>query len=236
MAKIVNLKVNKAISKHPAYTDVEYIQGLLDNRKIQFELYRHWREYFINHGSTEFFRLEENQELIIHNAFTVLWEKVRSKSIYVKNGILMGNDDKPFQGKLTTYLMSVAKYNNLELVRDVKKMTYLEDMKPRNTKADCDDDINITNVIPSEPIEESPFLIPSEELVMREILSEYIANMSELCNQILTLFYYKEMKLDSIMKVLPSFTSKDALKTAKNKCMNRLKVAANQKYKNYLNS
>ena len=233
MAKIIHLKTDNS---HPAYSDVEYIEGFLNNRKIQNALYRHWREYFINHGSSEFFHLEENQDMIIHNAFTVLWEKVRCNSIYVKDGVLMGKDGKPFEGKLTTYLMSVAKYNNLELVRDVKKMIYYEDLKPQNKKADCDDDMNIINAIPSEPIEESPFLVPSDELVMREMLSELIANMSEVCSQILTMFYYKEMKLDNIMEVLPSFSSKDALKTAKNKCMSKLKLAANKKYNDYLNS
>lgn len=236
MAKNIQFNAKNSRRKYHVYTDVEYVQGLLDDRNIQNNLYRHWREYFINHGRAEFFHIEECQDLIIHNAFTVLWEKVWTKKIYVKNGVLMGNDDKPFVGKLTTYLMSVAKYNNLELVRDIKKMTYLEDLKPRKSKADGEDDIDITNVIPSDVIDESPFLIPSEELVMRDILSEFIANMSGICNQILTMFYYKEMKLDSIMEELPSFTSKDALKTAKNKCMNKLKVEANKKYNDYLNS
>lgn len=219
------------------YSDVEYVEGLLDDQQIQYALYRHWEQYFNDHASAEFFHLEEHRRDIIHNAFEVLWMKVRAKKIYVEEGVLMGKDGKPFKGTLTTYMMSVARINNLEIWRGDTKLLHFEDMKPHSYKVDCDDDdIDVMNVISSEPIEDSPFLIPSEELVMREIVAEYISNMSERCNQILTMFYYREMKLDSIMAQLPTFSSKNALKTAKNKCLATLKEAASRKYKDYLNS
>lgn len=219
------------------YTDVEFVQGLLHDRKIQYALYRHWEQYFDDHSGAMFFHLEENRLRIIHEAYEVLWEKVRNGKIYVEDDVIIGSDGKPFASTLTTYMMRVAINKNKELVRDVKKMAHAEDLKPRSFKVDCDDDnISIMNVVSSEPIEESPFLIPSEEQVMRDIVAEFIANMSERCSQILTMFYYQEMKLDRIMEQLPTFKSKDALKTAKNKCMDRLKTVANKRYRDYLNS
>lgn len=218
------------------YSDVEYVQGLLDNPQVQYALYRHWESYFNDHAGNEFFHLDQYRRDIVHNAYEVLWEKVRAGKIRVENGILTGNDGKPFKGTLTTYLMSVARINNLELWRGDTKTLSLEDLKPKG-KVDCDDDgINVESVLPSEPIEESPFLTPSADLAMREIVAGLIANMSERCSQILTMFYYREMKLDSILVELTSFKSKDALKTAKNKCMDRLKIAACKQYKEYLNS
>ncbi|MGN1262611.1 MAG: hypothetical protein ACI4TW_01120, partial [Prevotella sp.] len=101
----------------PAYTDVEYVEGLLDNRKIQEALYKHWERYFETHGSGEFFHLNENKRNIVHNSFKVLWNKVRTGMIYVEDGILKGKDGQPFSGSLTTYMMGVAKLYNKELVK-----------------------------------------------------------------------------------------------------------------------
>ena len=76
---------------------------------------------------------------------------------------------------------------------------------------------------------------PSTEQVMREIVAETIMQASERCMQILQMFYYKEMSLDAIMSALGTFSSKDALKTAKNKCLERIKTSARQAYCQYLN-
>lgn len=220
-----------------AYSDVEFVEGLLYDRKIQFALYRHWESYFNSHCGAEFYMVKDLKKEIIHNAYTVLWNKVRCKRIYVEEGVLKGAGGEPFKSSLTTYLMSVAKRNNLELVRDIKKMPNIDDLgSHRQNNGDGDEGGGLLNKVPSEPIEPNPFTDPSAESAMRDIVAEIVSNMSERCKQILTMFYYKEMKLDRIMEELPSFTSKDALKSKKNKCMNRLKEAANARYKEYLNN
>lgn len=233
MNRIVKSIRNSNVRKKTVYSDIEFIQGLLVDPKIQNELYKHWRSYFISHCKSEFFQLEDNLDLIIHNAFVVLWEKVRLKKIYVKDGVLIGKDDKPFEGNLTTYLMSIARNNNKELLRDVRKITFIDDLKQHNSNNNRKEEISN---IPCNLVEKSPFINLSDNNVMREILSETIGNMPKQCHQILTMFYYKEMNLDSIMVELKSYSSKNALKTAKNKCMQKLKIEANKKYNNYLNS
>lgn len=55
--------------------------------------------------------------------------------------------------------------------------------------------------------------------LMREIVSEAISEMSPRCSQVPTLFYYEEMRLDCILGAMPPFSSKDALKTHKKKCV-----------------
>ena len=43
------------------------------------------------------------------------------------------------------------------------------------------------------------------------------------------------MSLDEIKKALPTYNSKDALKSSKNKCLKNLQKTANDIYYNYLN-
>lgn len=236
MVKIIGIDTRDLRIRRRVYSDVEFVQGLLDDRQIQFDLYRQWTEYFNSHAGGRFIRLEEHRKEIIHNAYIVLWKKVKYGKIAVKDGVIIGSDGLPFKGTLTTYLWSVAIKNNLELWRGDTKMLLMDDIKPKY-KVDCDDEnVTLTCVASSEPTAESPFSKSSEKLVMREIMADIITNMSERCCQILTLFYYQGLKLDGIMVKLPTFKSKDALKTAKNKCVGRLKIAANARYKEYMNS
>ena len=65
--------------------------------------------------------------------------------------------------------------------------------------------------------------------VMRSILAECVSKMSKRCCQILTQFYYNNMNLDEIISATPSFHSKNALKTSKNKCLNTAKECKNKK-------
>lgn len=219
----------------PAYTDVEFIQGLLTDKKLQRALYNHWKVYFNDHADAEFFQLEENRNHIIQNAFTVLWTKVNLGLIYVKDGVIIGNNGLPFSSSLTTYLMSVAKNNNKEIVRSSTKLKMIDDIAPRKQKDD-NGTTDLSSRLPSEPIDDSMSDYKANQDAMAEIVADIVANLSERCSQILTLFYYKEKKLDDIMEELSSFNSKDALKTAKNKCLNKLKAVATQRYNDYLNA
>jgi DNA-directed RNA polymerase specialized sigma subunit len=71
---------------------------------------------------------------------------------------------------------------------------------------------------------------------MLTIIADCISRMSERCNQIISMFYYEEKNLDDILEALPSFKSKDALKTAKHKCMENLRKTAQGIYHRYLNA
>lgn len=237
MAKTIDIDYNDFEVPRRIYSDVEYVQRLLSNRQIQYALYVHWEHYFNTHAGSEFFHLEEHRLEIIHNAYEVLWMKVKTGKIYVEDGVLKGKDGKPFKATLTSYMMSVARINNLEIWRGDRKTLHIEDLGLWTYyKVDCDDDNDVTKAIASEPVEDSPFLVPSEKMVMMDIVAEYIANMSKRCSQILTMFYYDGMKLDSILERLPTITSKKTLKSKKARCMASLKMAARKRYEEYLNS
>ena len=54
--------------------------------------------------------------------------------------------------------------------------------------------------------------------------------MAKRCNMILTLFYYEEKDYDEMLVLMPTFKSKDALKTAKYKCLKRLRDSVTGTY------
>ena len=69
-----------------------------------------------------------------------------------------------------------------------------------------------------------------------EIIADCISKMSKRCNQILTMFYCEEKTLDVILEEIPSFESKNALKTTKYKCMETLRKFSNEIYKRFIQS
>ena len=86
------------------------------------------------------------------------------------------------------------------------------------------------------PNEYIDMLYDSGENMMLEIIADIISHMSQRCSQILSKFYYKEKKLDIILKEMPTIESYDALKTKKNKCLKALRESAREIYHRKLNS
>lgn len=201
------------------YSDVALVEGTYKkDRKIQQALHRHCKRYFDDNYKGVFFATEENKQDIFQEAFITLWQNIEKKKIYVEDGELRGKDGKPFTGKLTSYFMSIAKLKYLEWVR-------------KNTSPTCTDkDLTMLGSICKELLFEDG---ADEDEVKFSILEECISHMSERCSQILTLFYYEMKSLDRIMEEVPSFTSKDALKTTKYKCMQTLQDSANSIYDRY---
>ena len=72
-----------------------------------------------------------------------------------------------------------------------------------------------------------------EELKNR-IVDQCIQQVSPNCIEILTMFYYKDMSLDEILEQRKDKnSSKNGLKTAKNKCMNTLRGLITTEFKKY---
>lgn len=212
------------------FTDADFVARLLDDRRVQAALYRKWKRYFDDNYRSVFFGVdEERRRLIVHESFVVLWEKVRCRKIYAEGGTLKGSGGKPFAGTLATYLMGVAKLKNKELVREAGAVTLYDDLLPAGGGCRPLDEA-AAGLSP-----DSPFADSADDSLMREIVSEAISEMSPRCSQVLTLFYYEEMRLDSILEAMPSFSSKDALKTHKKKCMDKLKAAAIERYRRRAN-
>ncbi len=164
-----------------------------------------------------FFTDDDKKNDIFEDAFIIVWQKIERGDIYVQNGQVIAQGGKLMTCNLNTFMMSVA-WNKFREYTRKHKETLFEDMFE-----------NAGNVLGiSTPWGDSGDEIEGMKL---DIIATCIAKMPKRCCQILTMFYYEGKKLDSIMLELQSFTSKDALKTAKNKCYTTLKNNVLQQYK-----
>lgn len=212
---IVKLKPNE-------YSDAAYVDGVYRrDPAMERALYNHCKQYFDENYRGVFF-VEDNHKMeIFQEAFITLWEKIENRKIYVEEGVLKGKDRQPLRSKLTTYFMSIAKNKFLEWSRDHHVGQDVEALE-REQKA-------------KEAKVYKEMLYDKGENVIIEIIADCISHMSERCNQILTMFYYERKTLDDIMMELPTFESKNALKTAKYKCMENLRKSAVEIHRRYVN-
>ena len=209
--------------KPKTYSDVVYVEGVFNhNDEMERALYNHCKRYFDDNYRGVFFVGNEYKDEIFQEAFIKLWENIINKKIYVEDNVLKGKDGKEFSGKLTTYFMSIARLKYLEWARDNRDK--VSDKEEEHRRKEQEVELFKT------------LLYNSDDEVMLEIIADCISHMSERCNQILTMFYYEEKTLDDIMIELPTFDSKNALKTAKYKCMETLRKSAKSIYHRYLNS
>lgn len=203
------------------YTDAEVVEGFLENRVLQEYLYQKWANYFRANYRAIFFEMDDDRcQDLIHESFIVLWIKIQNGVVRVSEGKVVGKEGKPFTAALTTYLMNVAKLKNLEHARESVDFVLLEDLGIKNPKLTEEKFMDILLNDSNADWDDST---PDYQY---EAMMEAMSTISERCRQILTSFYFQEMKLDAILSQLPSFQSKDALKTAKNKCMDKLKKTA----------
>lgn len=205
------------------YSDAAYVEGVFKRDPImERALHYHCKRYFNDNYRGVFFVGNEYKDEIFHEAFIKLWENIVNKKIYAEDGVLKGKSGKAFSGKLTTYFMSIAKLKYLEWTNEnLPKVSNKEEERRRQLQ-----EIELYKTS----------LYDSDDEIIIEIIADCISHMSERCNQILSMFYYEEKTLDDIMIELPTFESKNALKTAKYKCMETLRKSAKSIYHSYLNS
>lgn len=173
-------------------------------------LYQLCKEYFeknFNKSGVD----REGRKDIFQSTLLALWENIRNKKLYVEGGELRGKDGGMFTSALTTYFMGIANNKYLEWKRKNPVRPPLESVKGQAQEVFLEEDVA------------EFFSYDDEMLRTRAVLSQRIAHLAKQCNRILTLFYYEEKDYDEIMLIMPSFTSRDALKTAKYKCLKRLR-------------
>ena len=201
--------------KKKRFSDAEVVEALSRrDRKMEEWFYRTAKHYFEDHFNEVFFDKDRKQE-IFQAAFLKLWMEVDNRRIHVVEGVVCrlqaGGSSRPMTCSLTTFLMAFAKTEYRELARSTKEDPYAElfdnAFSADNTAATfCEED---------------------QEEVKNSIVDECIQGMSPTCVEILTLFYYQGKSLDQIMEIRGErSTSKNGLKTAKNKCMNTLRERA----------
>lgn len=194
------------------FSDVAFVEGVRNHDSVvQKHFYLHCKKYFMEHYRAVFFAPDHLREDIFQNTYLALWDNIERGKIKVSGGVVTGRDDEPLKCSLMTYMMSIARLKYMEVARQTEREAYFSDLAER--KANILQNISLGG----------EWLHHDERIGKLEVISDCIAVMSERCRKILTLFYAEEMKLDEMLAVLPTFTSKDALKTAKNKCLDKLR-------------
>ena len=71
------------------------------------------------------------------------------------------------------------------------------------------------------------------EELKSKIVAECVKSLPASCYKIISLFYYEQKNYDEIMEISDNYTSKDALKTRKYKCMEQLQKRIEEKFNMY---
>ena len=216
MIRIVNIGKTKT-----QYSDVEVVEGLKrHDTKVEEWFYASARRYFYEHFNAVFFDQDKKQE-IFQMAFLKIWTEIDNGKITCREHQVLRQQRSdcyaPMTCNLLTFTMAFAKNEYRELVRS-NKLDNVEEI--------------FDNQSQTEPMsleeEETP------EDVKRRVVDECFQNISPRCIEILTLFYYEEKSLDEILLLRQDKnSSKNGLKTAKNKCMNTLRKLVADEFRKY---
>lgn len=198
--------------RKPQKTDVEVVKGLQSrDRKTEDWFYESARRYFDSSFDEVFFDKDSRQE-IFQRAFIKLWTEITDGRIMAENDKLVRQQQNgqyvPMTCALNTFMMAFAKTEFRELTRSTKE-SYFDELF---------DDADEADVIETSFDKEEDI-----DTLKDRIVDECIQQMPPRCVEILTLFYYEGKSLDEILALRKENTSKDGLKTGKNKCMNTLR-------------
>lgn len=195
------------------------------DRRAESELYTYCSDYYWANYPGVFFADEKTAKEIHQETFITFWEKIEHRVIYAGDHCVLGKDGKPMTASILTYFMAIA------------KLKYKEWAKSHISA--CDPEKKMEKAFRKEEFDAQQYasmLYDSEDNRMLEIIADIISHMKQRCRDILSKFYYEGKDLDTILKEIPSITSKDALKTQKYKCMKSLRDMANDMYNDNLNS
>lgn len=210
------MSIFRLTSKH--YSDAAYVEGVYQyNPIMERGLHKLCKDYYDKNFHKSKVD-EEGRKDIFQSSLLALWDNIRNRRLFVENEELKGKDGQPFTSSLTTYFMGIVNNKYLEWLR---KNPIVPAIDPKKEK------------IPDDYTEEEivrDFLYDDTAITKLKIIANRINHMAKQCNKILTLFYYEEKDYDEIMVLMPSFQSKDALKTAKYKCLKRLRESVNGTY------
>lgn len=205
-------------SLSPQISDATYVEGAYScNPQIEHSLHKVCRKYYDDNFHKPEVG-EEGRKDIFQSSLLALWENIRNRRIYVEDGELKGRDGQPFTSSLTTYFMGIVNNKYLEWLRKNPKSRPAKPSEEEEAKGES------VEVIVSD------FIYDDDTIRKLTIIANRISHMTKQCNKILTLYYYEEKDYDEILKLMPTFNSKDALKTAKYKCLKRLRDSVNGTY------
>lgn len=216
------LQTHALRGKKKQYSDQDVVLGLqARDREVEEWFYAKCRQYIMEKFDEIFFDRDKKQE-VMQEAFIRLWTQIDDLRIKMQDGKIVRQQAdgvyRPLSCSLLTFLMAIARNEYREICRSNHEEYY----------ADFFGDENNTEVILFDRDEDE-----TEEQKNR-IVAECVCTLSDRCREILTLAYYQGKSLDEILALRSDKnTSKDGLKTAKNKCMNSLKSKIQREFERF---
>lgn len=210
------------LQRKDAYTDVEVVEGLQAcSHRMEDWFYYTTRSYFNDHFHEVFFDEDKRQE-IFQDAFLKLWTEISNGKITAADGKVHRQQKDmrflPMTCSLTTFLMAIARNEYRELLRE-NKVILVPEFYDNAAMAEA-------GTLPLT-------LDEDDETRKARLVDECLMGMSARCHEILTLFYYEGKSLDEILLLRDANSSKDGLKTSKNKCINTLRGRIVEQFRMY---
>ena len=201
-----------------SYTDEFYILEIQkENMKVINHFHTFCRDYF-RKTYKKLFQEENLEDDFFQESFVKLWKEIRRCSIFVQNNQIYkrnaAGEINLLKCSLRTYLIDITKNDYNQYLR--KKEVSARDMEQ----------------LLSSKMSEADVTTHTEDLKSK-IVSECVKNLPDSCYKIISLFYYEQKNYDEIMEMSDNYTSKDALKTRKYKCMEQLQKRIEEKFNMY---
>ena len=198
------------ISFKHKYSDVEYIIGIQEkDERITKAFFLDCQKYFKVHFKAVFFA-DEMEDEVFQESFITLWSEIEHHRINTEDSKVFRRDRlgnvRQLTCSLATFLLAIAKNKYREYARG-------------NQNFGLDDNANYVSNVLEEVIgnEDDSYNLKIE------IVMDCLAQMPKGCRKLLTMFYYEEKNLDAMLEELSQYSSKDALKSGKSKCLNTLR-------------
>lgn len=202
--------------KPKSLSDIDVIIGLQKHDpKVEKYFFDTTYKYFDIHFTQLFFDPDSKQE-IFQTAIIKLWTEIENKTIKIIDNMICRRQRSgeycEMSATINTFMMAFAKNEFRELLRNRNDDNFEDIANSLSKQIDFIDESDDT----------------SEYQI--QIIDECILSMSPNCIEIITMFYYQRKSLDEIMELRGEHnSSKDGLKTAKNKCMVTLRKRVNER-------
>jgi DNA-directed RNA polymerase specialized sigma24 family protein len=207
------------ISLKRKYTDVEYILGIQKkDERITKAFFYECQKYYKEHFMAIFYDVGLEDE-IFQESFIILWSEIEHRRIINNDDDVMRRDRygcmRQLSCSLKTFLLSIARNKYHEHARQLHGF-YFDDV-----------------AYASDQVEQAPLDDDSVEELKISLVIECLSAMPAGCKNLLTMFYCENKNYDTILEELNRYSSKDALKTRKNKCLNSLRERVGSLFEQY---
>ncbi len=197
-------------ARHRVCSDAEVVAAFrCGNRRIQQMWYERCRAAFRAAAPSLGGMSDFDCDDLFQDAFVTLWEKLESGRIFVDaDGALARTSPDGI----------VAVPDLLAFFMRTVRNKYLERFRSRNINVELREETT-----PAGDVFAELYWDEDPEVEKDRIVTACLMALPASCLEILTLFYFKKLSLEQILRLRPENNSYDGLKTRKAKCMANLR-------------